>query len=72
MERKRSESLVQAQKRYDATLRKVTVKFNRRTEADLVEWIEGVEKKQTYIKALIRKDMENNRDTHRDTEPVKP
>lgn len=57
MERKRSESLIKAQKRYDSTLRRVTVKFSRRTEQDLLEWLEGVGPMQPYIKTLIRKDM---------------
>ena len=38
--------------------RQFMLKCNRKTEADLVEWLESQESIQTYIKDLIRKDME--------------
>lgn len=36
------------------------LKFNRKTEASLLEWIEAQPNKQGYIKDLIRKDMEKH------------
>lgn len=34
--------------------------INKKTEADLLEWLEKQPNKQGYIKGLIRKDMEEN------------
>ena len=44
---------------YNKSNPKFYVQFNPRTEADMLEWLEG-KRKATYIKALIRKDMEEN------------
>ena len=41
-------------------MRQVKLNINRKTEADLLEWIEKQDNIQGYIKSLIRKDMENN------------
>lgn len=53
-------SKYKAQDRYDAenTIR-ITMKLNKKTEADIIEKLNSVEKKQTYIKALIRADIED-------------
>lgn len=45
--------------RYDKNNRiKVNVGFNRRTEPELTEWIDGKENKAGYLKELAQKDME--------------
>ncbi len=36
----------------------ITMKLNKRTDADILEHLAKVGAKQTYIKSLIRKDME--------------
>ena len=41
--------------------RQFTLKCNRKTETDLVEWLESQESIQTYLKDLIRKDMESKK-----------
>lgn len=42
----------------NANLIRKEAKFNRKTEPDLVEWIESLETPyQTYVKRLIRDDM---------------
>ncbi|MCI2241506.1 hypothetical protein [Adlercreutzia faecimuris] len=48
-----------AQSRYEKkALRKVMVAFNRNTEPDLLEFIEGKENMAGYLKSLVRADME--------------
>ena len=45
-------------KRYDEKNTKVyTMKLNRNTDADIIEKLESVDKVQTYIKELIRRDI---------------
>ena len=39
-------------------LRQIRLKINRKTEPDLLAWIEKQDNIQGYIKELIRKDME--------------
>ena len=50
-----------AQRKYDA---KNIVSFaftvNRNTEADLLEYLQDMDKRAAYIKRLIREDMEKN------------
>lgn len=42
----------------NANLIRKEAKFNRKTEPDLVEWVESLETPyQTYVKQLIRDDM---------------
>lgn len=47
-----------AQDRYDKenTIR-LTIKLNKKTESDIIEKLNSVKKKQTYIKELIRADI---------------
>ena len=40
-------------------IRQIRLKINRKTETELLEWVEKQENIQGYIKQLIRKDMEN-------------
>lgn len=52
-------------KQYDleyikAFQRQFMLKCNRKTEPELVEWLESKENVQTYLKELIRKDIENS------------
>jgi hypothetical protein len=56
---KMSPALVKAQKKYNRTkTRSFIFKFNKGTDADVIERLEKAENKQGYIKALIRKDIE--------------
>ena len=51
-----------ASAKYDAANTKVvTLKFNLRTDADIIEKLESVENRQGYIKELIRADMGKGR-----------
>ena len=43
-------------------LRQIRLKINRKTEPDLLAWIEKQDNIQGYIKELIRKDMERAED----------
>lgn len=47
----------EAQERYDKenTIR-ITIKLNKKTEADIIEKLNSVDNKQGYIKRLIRED----------------
>lgn len=51
------ESQVKANKKYKANVKRFTVDFPP-TEAELWEHLQKQDKKQTYIKDLIRADME--------------
>lgn len=53
----RSEAQKRARNNYRAKGKRLTIEFYP-TEADLIEHIDKQEKKQTYIKELIRKDMQ--------------
>lgn len=47
-----------AQYKYNkAHTKQVTLRLNKRTEADIIEWLDRADNKQGYIKALIRADM---------------
>jgi len=55
---KSSEAHLRAVAKYDAA-NSLTVgfKFNRKTDADIIDKLESVEKRQSYIKQLIRDDI---------------
>lgn len=42
-------------------LRQIRLKINRKTEPELLAWIEEQENIQGYIKGLIKKDMEEKK-----------
>ena len=53
-----NEARRRAQAKYNkANTKQVTLRLNKRTEADIIEWLEGLDNKQGYIKSLIRADM---------------
>lgn len=56
----RTEAQKNAKRKYLSKGKRITVDFYQ-TEADLIAHIEKQEKKQSYIKDLIRKDMEQSR-----------
>lgn len=57
-----SEALKRAVAKYDAShTRAVKLKFNLKTDADILERLDKVENKQGYIKNLIREDIEKDR-----------
>lgn len=43
-------------------LRQIRLKINRKTEPELLEWIEKQENIQGYIKSLILEDMEREKE----------
>ena len=43
-------------------LRQIRLKINRKTEPELLEWIEKKDNIQGYIKRLIQEDMEKEKD----------
>ena len=43
-------------------LRQIRLKINRKTEPDLLEWIEKQENIQGYIKRLIQEDMDREKE----------
>lgn len=48
--------------KYDAeNTVQVRMKLNRKTDADILTWLEKQENKQGYIKTLIRADMERSK-----------
>lgn len=55
-----TESLRKAKKKYKAKVKRISVDFYP-TEADLIAHIEKQPQKQTYIKNLIRSDIEKNK-----------
>ena len=57
---KASRAQLEAQKRFDNNpekTRRMSLKFNMKTDADIIQKLEEVESKQGYIKELIRKDI---------------
>lgn len=54
----RTEALKKAQDKYSQKIKQVILKFNTETEADLLEHLQKQDRIQTYIKALIKQDME--------------
>ena len=55
-----SEARKRAVKKYDAAhTTQITMKLNRKTDADILARLAQVESKQGYIKALIRADISN-------------
>lgn len=47
-----------ANARYDrAHTRQIVMKLNKNTDADILDWLDSMENKQGYLKALIRADM---------------
>lgn len=54
-----SEARRRAQMKYNKEhTKQVTLRLNKRTEADIIDWLELIPNKQGYIKGLIRADME--------------
>ena len=39
-----------------------SIKFNNKTDADILAWLEHIPNKQGYIKELIRKDIKRDTD----------
>lgn len=54
----RTEALKKAQDKYSQKVKQVILKFNTETEADLLEYLQKQDRIQTYIKMLIKQDME--------------
>lgn len=57
---KTSDAQIRAVKKYNQKMKRLTLNFYP-TEEDLWNHIQSQPKKQTYIKELIRKDMESKR-----------
>ena len=60
MEKKTRESQLRAVKKYKEKVKRITVDFYP-TEEDIWNHVQAQDKKQTYIKDLIRADMEKGR-----------
>lgn len=56
-ERKTSDAQLRAVQKYKQKVKRITLEFHP-SEAEMWEHIQNQDKKQTYIKDLIRKDME--------------
>lgn len=51
-----------AQRKYDKeNTKSYAIRFMKKTEADLIEFLESQDNKSGYIKRLIREDMKKNR-----------
>lgn len=61
-----TEATKKAQKKYDQqNTRMVSVKLNKKTDADILKRIEKIGNKQKYIKALIRKEIKEENETQK-------
>ena len=59
---KASEAQLRSAAKYDAANTKgLFLKFNKKTDADILEWLEQTDNKQGYIKELIRNDMKGGK-----------
>lgn len=57
-EKSKQQNAIKHAEYVNANLIRKEAKFNRKTEPDLVEWVESLETPyQTYVKRLIRDDM---------------
>lgn len=57
-----SEAQLRAVARYDQEhTTQLKLKLNKRTDSDIIEWLQNCDSKQGYIKELIRKDIENSK-----------
>lgn len=54
---KRSDAMIKAQNKYDSRQRKVTIRLDTNTDADLIAALDAQKSMQAYIKGLIRKDL---------------
>lgn len=46
--------------RYDSeNTMQIKMKLNRKTDADIIEWLNSQDNRQGYLKALIRKDIKS-------------
>ena len=53
-----TEAQKKASRKYDAENTKtIKMKLNKKTDADILKWLDLMENKQGYIKELIRRDM---------------
>ena len=57
----RTEALKKAQDKYSQKIKQVILKFNTETEPDLLEHLQKQDRIQTYIKMLIKQDMEGKK-----------
>ena len=57
----RTEALKKAQDKYSQKVKQVILKFNTETEPDLLEHLQKQDRIQTYIKMLIKQDMEKQK-----------
>ena len=58
-----SEAMKRGIAKYDAANTvQVKMKLNKKTDADILAKLDSVDSKQTYIKALIRADIEKEQD----------
>ena len=57
----RTEALKKAQDKYSQKIKQVILKFNMESEPDLLEHLQKQDRMQTYIKQLIKKDMEEQK-----------
>ena len=55
-----SEAQLKASKKYKEKVKRITIEFHP-TEAQMWEHIQNQPKKQTYIKSLIKEDMERSK-----------
>lgn len=57
-----TEANKRASKKYDQKYTKMlSVKLNKRTDADIFKHLEKIDNKQSYIKALIRKEIKEDK-----------
>ena len=50
------------QAKYDAAnVKHYGLKLNKKTDADIIEWLDSQENKQSYLKELIRADIAKNK-----------
>ena len=58
---KTSKAQLRAQAKYDKdNTVQVKLKLNKKTDADLISWLDDISNKQGYIKELIRADIRVN------------
>ena len=65
------ESTRRAIRTYKKNIKKISFELNRRTDGDLLEFLETIENKNGYLKKLVREDMARQSENKADCDELK-
>ena len=65
------ESTRRAIRTYKKNIKKISFELNRRTDGDLLDFLETIENKNGYLKKLVREDMARQSENKADSDELK-